>query len=149
MVLFFPGPLRATNVGGIINSKAVWELKDSPFTITSEVQIADGVTLTINPGVVVNGFGKIRVWGILNAIGNAALNITFNEVTIIIADNAINGLVNIQFANFNSGYSAYLGFNAAANHTLTLLDSKLDNADIWLLAPHRRVPYRKKYIRQH
>ena len=63
----FPGLLSATNVGGIINSDTVWDLKDSPYTMTSEVQIADGVTLTIQPGVVVSrsitSSRIIRVWG--------------------------------------------------------------------------------------
>jgi PKD repeat protein len=54
---------------------------------------------------------------------------------IIIGDNALNGVVNIQFANFNSAHSAYMGDNAVPNHTLTLLDSKLDNAEISLLGP--------------
>jgi len=135
LIFLFPGLLSATNVGGIINSDTIWELKDSPFTITSEIQIADGVTLTINPGVVINGFGNIRVWGILNAIGTDSLNITFNEVRIYIGDNATNGLVNIQFANFISGNFAFTGPSGLGNSTLTLLDSILDNASVTCINP--------------
>jgi len=139
LFFFFPGLLSATDVGGIINSNTVWGLTGSPYTMTSEVQIADGVTLTIQPGVVVGrsitSSRIIRVWGTLNAVGTAALNITFNEVWIVIGDNATNGVVNIQFANFISGNFAFSGPPGLGNSTLTLLDSKLNNASITYFNP--------------
>ncbi len=42
-----------TDVPGSITSNQTWALADSPFYITSEVTVADGVRLTIEPGVVV------------------------------------------------------------------------------------------------
>ena len=76
-----PNQLMATEVGGIINENTVWDLAGSPYIITNEVQIADNVTLTIKPGVVVNE-GNIRVWGTLSAIGTNDLKINFNNVHI-------------------------------------------------------------------
>ncbi|MBW2429338.1 MAG: PKD domain-containing protein [Deltaproteobacteria bacterium] len=134
LILLFPGLTMATDVGGIINTDTVWEFKNSPIKITSDVQIANSVTLTIEPGVVVNGFGKIRVWGTLNAIGTDALNINFNEVFIIIEGNATNGVVHIQFGNFISG-NGIMEEAGTGSRRLTLLDSKLENDSIVLAGP--------------
>ena len=69
-VLLFPTLSMATNVGGIIDTNTIWDLANSPYTITSDVQVAEGVSLTIEPGVIVNGENhKITVWGEVNAIG--------------------------------------------------------------------------------
>jgi hypothetical protein len=43
----------ATKVGGIINEDTTWTEEDSPYEITETVQIPDGITLTIEPGVVI------------------------------------------------------------------------------------------------
>jgi hypothetical protein len=43
-----------TSVGGILWDNATWTLANSPYTITSTVQIPENVTLTIEPGVAVN-----------------------------------------------------------------------------------------------
>ena len=43
----------ATEVGGIISSDTTWTQEDSPYVITSTIQIPSGVTLTIEPGVLV------------------------------------------------------------------------------------------------
>ena len=43
-----------TSVGGILWDNATWTLANSPYTITSTVQIPSNVTLTIEPGVAVN-----------------------------------------------------------------------------------------------
>jgi hypothetical protein len=45
--------IPATKVGGIINEDTTWTEEDSPYEITKTVQIPDGITLTIEPGVVV------------------------------------------------------------------------------------------------
>ena len=42
------------SVGGILWDNTTWALANSPYAITSTVQIPENVTLTIEPGVVVN-----------------------------------------------------------------------------------------------
>jgi cytoskeletal protein RodZ len=43
----------ATEVGGILSINTVWSEENSPYRVTSTVQIPSGVTLTIEPGVTV------------------------------------------------------------------------------------------------
>ena len=73
-VLLFPSISMATDVGGIIDENTTWNVAGSPYNITSAIQIAGGVTLTIEPGVIVNGDRwntKIEAWGNFIAIGVA------------------------------------------------------------------------------
>jgi len=49
-----PSPAPSpTPVGGIIWENTIWTLENSPYIITETIQIPEGVTLTIEPGVVV------------------------------------------------------------------------------------------------
>ena len=132
-VIFFPCSIQATDVGGIIDTDTTWDLAGSPYIITATVQIAEGVTLTIQPGVVIEEkpwrkFG-IEVWGTMSAIGTESSNIVFNS--IFIKPRHSNSLVNIQFSQFNWGspFNDYYG-------TLMLFDSKInDAANINLIYP--------------
>jgi len=49
------GIVNGNRCRGIIYTDTTWDLAGSPYNITSLLQIADNVTLTIAPGVVVNG----------------------------------------------------------------------------------------------
>lgn len=80
-----------TPVSGIINTNTTWTLARSPYRLTSNVQIAYGATLTIEPGVVVNGQNdpvmrgegvRIEVWGTLKAVGTSAAPIRLTDVFI-------------------------------------------------------------------
>ena len=73
----------STDVGGIISSDATWSLSNSPYNLISDVQVSPNVTLTIEPGVVVNGNGlSVQVWGTLNATGLDSSRIVFNNTRI-------------------------------------------------------------------
>ena len=43
-----------TEVGGIINADTIWTLDNSPYIIIDTIQIPADVTLTIEPGVIIN-----------------------------------------------------------------------------------------------
>ncbi len=70
-----------TEVGGPIISDTTWTLANSPYIVVANVEVWQGVTLTIQPGVVVK-FNKdrlLQVDGTLIARGNAANPITFTS----------------------------------------------------------------------
>jgi len=70
----------SSTVGGNYYTSQYWSKSHSPYTITSNVNIAYEATLTIEPGVVVNYAGKneIMLMGNIIANGTAADSITFN-----------------------------------------------------------------------
>jgi len=104
LVFFAPALALATDVGGIINTNTTWNLAGSPYLLTSEVQIAEGVTLTIEPGVVVNTGvgGTISIWGTLRAEGTEKSRIAFNGVYLHCRDPDTTTLF-VQYANYNGG----------------------------------------------
>ena len=50
IISVFSFPAWGTDVGGIIDTDTVWDLAGSPYNITATLQIAEGVTLTVEPG---------------------------------------------------------------------------------------------------
>jgi hypothetical protein len=69
-----------TQVNGVISQNTTWTKTNSPHTLTDNVLVSNGVTLTIEAGVTVNLNGnKIEVNGTIQAIGNNANPIAFNS----------------------------------------------------------------------
>ena len=137
LIFFTPALVLATDVGGIINTDTTWNLAGSPYLITSEVQIAEGVTLTIEPGVVVNtpGYfggsyteGKISIWGSLKAIGTAEDNIIFNGVHLQLRDSNTTELV-MQHTKYNGGLMNNVGVTGDEPRILVIRDSIFQDVD--------------------
>lgn len=76
-----PEVVRADNVGGPIFEDTTWTLGGSPYIVTSSVLVMEGVTLTIDPGVIVkfNSHTALQVDGELIAIGASGNLITFTS----------------------------------------------------------------------
>lgn len=68
-----------TNVSGPYFTNQNWTLAGSPYNVIGDVQIPDGVTLTINPGVQINYSGdfEILIKGTLIANGTNLFPINF------------------------------------------------------------------------
>ena len=117
----------AASVGGIINVDTTWGITNSPYTISSPVQIAPGVTLTINPGVTVSS-GDIQVFGSLNAVGTTNSLVRFNGTNIKPGENTVSSNqpfnINIKYSDFSGG-SLYYPTGGGIYGSLNLQDSKL------------------------
>ena len=74
--------LAQTSISGIISRDTVWNISGSPYNITNNVIINQGVTVTIKPGVEVfsSTNTKIIINGELIAEGNADSSIQFKSV---------------------------------------------------------------------
>ena len=70
---------NATHVGGVIIQSTTWNAAGSPYIMDTSVIVTNGVTLTIEPGVIVQGTShlvELRVLGTLSAIGTVTQPIT-------------------------------------------------------------------------
>lgn len=76
---------NGTIVSGVITQSVTWTTGGSPYTIDGSLTVPNGLTLTVEPGVVVylvnNGYnpGRLTINGALNAIGTPAHNILFTS----------------------------------------------------------------------
>jgi len=93
VVLFLvsAGTANATTYIGTTTytSNTTWTLANSPYVLNGDVTVAAGVTLTVEPGVIVkmNGLRTLRVNGTLAASGTSGSHITFTSLQ----DDAIGG----------------------------------------------------------
>jgi hypothetical protein len=128
IVIILTSNIYATNVGGIINTDTTWSLANSPYILTNDVQLAYGATLTIEPNVVISGNGlSIKVWGILDANGDAESRVVFNNVHIKPGTNGSSTtpyLISVKFSEINGG-SIYANTGNATYGSLVLQDSIL------------------------
>ena len=70
-----------TEVSGIIDADTTWTLANSPYIVTGNILVSQGVTLTIEPGVEVrfDGYYYLRVDGALVADGMPGNPIVFTS----------------------------------------------------------------------
>ncbi len=124
----------ATNVNGIIDQNTTWTLDGSPYFITGGgVQIAEGITLTIEPGVIVEG-GGITVWGNLQIVGNELCKITLNDVYIYTGSD--NASVRIEYCNIYKGCPFRHG---GGEGSLILRNSRLEWDEDTCISPWLQV----------
>ena len=86
-----------TNVVGLTSQNTSWTVSGSPYTLTGNVLVYQGTTLTIEPDVTVNlGTYYLEVNGTLSAVGNLAEKVTFNggELTFTASANSWNEQTN-------------------------------------------------------
>jgi len=72
-----------TNVSGYILTNTTWTLANSPYIVTGNILVNNGVTLTIEPGVTVkfDTTKSLQIDGELIAIGTAQNRITFTATS--------------------------------------------------------------------
>ena len=77
-----PSGALATNVSGTISANTTWTLANSPYVMTGNVTVSAGVTLTVEPGVIVQGNAtgrSLTINGSLSAVGTSSQPITFTS----------------------------------------------------------------------
>ncbi len=96
-------PTQVIEVGGTIQSDTVWTTGNL-YRVNQDLSLPNGVTLTIQPGVVikVSGFRSINIAGTLTAIGTESQPILFTALT----DDTVGGDTNGDTSNStpNKGY---------------------------------------------
>ena len=79
--------VHATDVSGIITLDTTWTKAASPYSLTNNVLVYEGATLTIEAGVTVNFNGYyILVNDTLRALGSGADKIQFNDGEITFSE---------------------------------------------------------------
>ena len=113
---------NGTNVSGTISADTTWTQANSPYTLTGNVLVGNGATLTVEAGTTVNlGTYYIMVNGTLVAIGQSNSPIYFNGGLITFTqfstnwnDSTSNGCI-IQNASLTSSLSIDSSANISNN----------------------------------
>jgi hypothetical protein len=102
-------PSAGTNVSGPIITHTTWTLAGSPYIIDGDVTVNEGITLTIEPGVLITtaNYSHLSVLGNLHAVGTISKPITF---TANLSNGPWKGITfegnrgHIKHATIESGY---------------------------------------------
>jgi hypothetical protein len=94
-----------------------------PHRLTDKVQVAPGVTLTLQPGVRVLGGGKrMDIFGRLDAVGTSAERVVLEGVQLYPGVNAQAAVIHVDFADVKGG-TFWAPTGNAATGTLLLRNS--------------------------
>ena len=109
--LLAPNLYAETQVGGTIAQDTTWTIADSPYIVTDNILVVEGITLTIDPGTVVR-FDEdraLRIDGSLLARGSVTDKITFtsnhsngNWAYILFTDTSVDAKYDIN-GNYTGG----------------------------------------------
>lgn len=127
-----------TSVGGIIWENTTWTLENSPYIITDTVQIPSNVTLSIEPGVIVNkptSGNMFLIHGTINAQGTTNNKIIFdggdNSYFFGADESNENTFLNLDYCIIRNGISFWWDGPGHFNMTHSELSNLWDFAYIW------------------
>ena len=103
---------NSTNKSGIIGSDTTWTKANSPYSLTGNVLVENGATLTIEPGVTINlGVYSIQINGTLTAKGISNEKIYFNSKQTY-------HNIAIDFLPFSTSWNEQTGFGSIIQNTV-------------------------------
>lgn len=133
LLCLIPWRVNATEIDGYIDTNTTWTLAESPYDVN--VEVAEGVTLTIEPGVEISGY--ISLMGSLTAIGTPDKKITFKDTYINFSGNGQNAY--IQYSVFNRSGIPIITSNGGEIGSVTLLDSIIHPGGIGCGGPYMEL----------
>ena len=88
----------------IISQNTTWRSGET-VNLNGEVQVANGVTLTVEPGVTINGNGStIKVFGVLNLAGSTTSHVISNNVSYSLSTfSGTNGSIQLNYVDLKDG----------------------------------------------
>jgi hypothetical protein len=128
-----------TIVGGVLATNATWTASCNPYLVASTVQIQQGVTLTIEPGVLIQA-GSINTMfvnhGVISALGTNANRIVFDgqghTSSFFSAKSAPQSAhVNLDYVVVRDGGSLWPATGFSQPALLTLRHSLIQNLNGW------------------
>jgi len=130
--VFIDNPDEGTIVGGIISNDTDWNLQGSPYIFSSDVQVDENITLTVDPGVQIIGDNYVlQIWGTLDVKGSNDSKVSFKDTRI---GAGINGtatyLIDIKHATINGG--GIYGLVRNRYGILNLTDSQIENTTTFI-----------------
>ena len=132
-------PSSGTGLKGVIYANTTWGLSGSPYYVIGDVQVPAGITLSIEPGVVIQYTGayEILVQGTIVANGTDVSLITFTTFTPGVSSGgtilrfANTNLTNSQLSHIKLEYANYaIRVASGSTGTLTVSDVEVDNATV-------------------
>ncbi len=125
-----------TNVGGTYFSNQHWLASGSPYTVTSDFQVAPGFTLTVDSGVHVNFTGntEILLKGGIQALGTATHPIVFNGAgakNVLHFMDADLSYSHLAFCELSGGGTNTILMDGACSDIATIENTTLTNCNIF------------------
>jgi uncharacterized repeat protein (TIGR01451 family) len=130
----FNGVAQAqTSFSGTITSDTTWALADSPFTLTGNVTVSAGVTLTIEPGVDVkfDALKSLVIEGTLIARGTETSTITFTSSNPATHDWGFIKFENTSQATVFDGNGDYLS-GSVLQHCIVEYANEIGEGAVWI-----------------
>lgn len=132
--LFCFSASASTSVGGIISSDTIWDAAHSPYILTSDIEIAPNVALTVEPGTIVKTIDRftnraIMVWGSFRATGSSFSRVTLDNISVNSGTSSVSipSIIYLDNVDIMSGYVFSQTTGHAGGGILTLKNSRLQH----------------------